>query len=647
MGHSILCVDADRNLCEVLAKALQAEGYAVAMEYEGERALALIEEDAPDLVLLDLFLPGRDGFSVLEAIRALPEPACRTGVVLLSGCSPTPEYQQRARLLDAVALLAKPVPLERLKGVVAERLGEVKRPVPSTEQPARVPTQSSGRDLSGRLERFSFAALLHHLHGLRASGVLNLAMGRRRKWVQLRDGYPTAVRSNLISECLGNFLAATGRISPEAMHESRRRMSSGRLQGEILVAMEALSEEKVSEALREQAEAKLFDIFGWRGGTFRFEFGAHLQRASGLARRSPANLILRGVRTRMPLERIDAWLSAQRHLRLVRGQESFYRFQEIDLEHVHRRLVEELEQGRPLGKILKADEATRRTVYGLVRSGILELVADGAGERPPAPSRSAPAPVSRPATPDPVHGPEEEARRAELSALAQRFADCSFFEILDVAETAQPDEIRGAYERLAEIAHPDRVNASSAAVRRLAAEVFGHVERAYETLSNPRRRQMYLLDRQRAHREIAAQEEGRRAVVAERHFLDGEAALRQRAYEVALRCFGLALEYYPEEGEYHSHYGWALHLCHPDDAAMAGEALEHCKRGIKLATDREKPYLLLGRLCKAIGRVGAAEKMFTRAVQIQPGCVEALRELRLINMRRQNEKGFIGRLLRR
>jgi hypothetical protein len=39
--------------------------------------------------------------------------------------------------------------------------------------------------------------------------------------------------------------------------------------------------------------------------------------------------------------------------------------------------------------------------------------------------------------------------------------------------------------------------------------------------------------------------------------------------------------------------------------------------------------------------------MFTRAVQVQPDCVEALRELRLINMRRQKEKGFIGRLLRR
>ncbi len=39
--------------------------------------------------------------------------------------------------------------------------------------------------------------------------------------------------------------------------------------------------------------------------------------------------------------------------------------------------------------------------------------------------------------------------------------------------------------------------------------------------------------------------------------------------------------------------------------------------------------------------------MFTRAVQIQPECLEGLRELRLINMRRKKSKGLIGRLLRR
>ncbi len=94
-------------------------------------------------------------------------------------------------------------------------------------------------------------------------------------------------------------------------------------------------------------------------------------------------------------------------------------------------------------------------------------------------------------------------------------------------------------------------------------------------------------------------------------------------------------------------YGYALHMCHPDDTQIVQEALEHAKRGMKLASDREKPYLLMGRLCKAIGRPGAAEKMFTRAVQIQPDCVEALRELRLINMRRHRSKGLIGRLLGR
>jgi hypothetical protein len=55
----------------------------------------------------------------------------------------------------------------------------------------------------------------------------------------------------------------------------------------------------------------------------------------------------------------------------------------------------------------------------------------------------------------------------------------------------------------------------------------------------------------------------------------------------------------------------------------------------------------MGRLYKAIGRADVAEKMFTRAVQIHPECVEALRELRLINMRREKSKGLIGRLLRR
>jgi CheY-like chemotaxis protein len=645
MGASLLCVDHDRQLCQVMARALEAEGYQVTTEHDGERALALVRKAPPDLVLLDLMLSGRDGFSLLEGIRELPEPACYVPVVLLSDFSPTPEYKRRAEDLHAVALLTKPVRLEDLVAVVSRQLGENKPDPPAREAVPRKAGRSTGRALSGRLDRFPFPALLHHLHGLRASGVLHLSAGRKRKWVQLRDGYPTALRSNLVNECLGNFLERSGRISSEVMRESLRELKRGgrRLQGEILVAMRVLSEEEISQALREQAEEKLFEIFGWKGGSFRFDFGAVLRRASGLARRSPANLILKGVRTRTQLERIDGWLRTHSDAALAPGRSPFYRFQEVVLDPEERAWVEALDGTHRVGEFLQAPEGRRRTLYGLVRTGLVEL------RRSEAPGRaSAPAPLpGEGAAPAGAASSEEERMRAELADMAARFQGGSHFEILGVEENSSDEEIRTAYERIAAQAHPDRVNASSSAVRHLAEEVFSQVERAFETLSDPFRRTEYELERKRRDRVAAQREEANRALEAEKQFQLGETALRDRAYETALRCFGRALELNPEEGEYHAHYGYALHMCHPDDAQMVQEALEHAKRGMKLASDREKPYLLLGRLCKATGRSGAAEKMFTRAIQIQPNCVEALRELRLINMRRQKQRGLIGRLLRR
>ncbi|MBW2359729.1 MAG: response regulator [Deltaproteobacteria bacterium] len=633
MGFSILCVDADRNLCQVMAKALEAVGHTVETEHDGERALALIAEEAPDLVLLDLFLPGRDGFSVLEAVRKLPGPAQATPVLLLSGCSVTPEYQQRAARLAAAALLTKPVPLAELTACVSRELGTSKSLESVAQRGAFAAVRS---EFSGELERFSFAALLHHLHGSRATGVLHLQAGRKRKWVQLRDGYPVGVRSNLLGETLGNLLERRGRVSAAVVRESRERLGDGQLQGEMLVAMEVLSEEELSAVLREQADAKLHEIFEWSSGRFRFEFGGQLHRASGMVRRSPANIILGGVRSRMSLERIDSWLEAQRHLLLARAEEPFYRFQEVELEPEYRCLVEGLGSGRALEEFLSADEGTRRTLFGLLRAGLLDVHAAGS-----------PRPEPTPASAEATTGLEREVQRADLAAMVERFANESAFEILDVPEDVGAKELQAAYERMSARTHPDRVSSHGAAVRRLAAETFAHVERAYERLRDPELRQRYISEHRSLQRVDREQAAGRRAHLAEQHFQQGKGAVEQRQHQNALAHFGKALELFPEEGEYHAYYAWALHLCHPDDVTMTEEAIEHCKRGMKLASDREKPYLFMGRLCKVTGRAGVAERMFTRAVQIQPDCVEALRELRLINMRREKEKGLIRRLLRR
>jgi CheY-like chemotaxis protein/tetratricopeptide (TPR) repeat protein len=634
LAGTILCVDNDRSLTEILASALSGQGYTVLTAIDGDQAVAMVAEHEPDLVMVDLILPRRDGFAVLEAIRAMSGEVADTKAIILSGCSQTPHSRDRSIELGVLEVLTKPIPLDELLAVVSRHIGEVKQAVRSVPKG----TQGVSRGLSGTLEQMSIPELLHHLHGLRATGVLHLVSARKRKWIELRDGYPLSIRSNLVNECLGNFLVRSGKISQAVMAESRRRMRDGRRQGEILVAMEILSEQEITDSLLRQADEKLLELFAWETGTYRFEMGGELHRSNSLGVvGSPANLILRGVCGRFPLERVESYLKSHADCFVAPGESPFYQFQEIDLDAEHEEVLSGLGGTVRLSRFLDADERLKRTLFALVTVGLLELRTSESTSGQSAPRRAG---QSTPPTAD-------DERRARLTLIAEQTSSQTYFELLGIDTTASAEETRSAYERLAAKVHPDQYNQSSRAVQQMAERVFEHITQAYQTLSDSRRRSEYVLNVRRDERDAEIQLESERALQAEKEFQRGEALLAQRAYEKALASFGKALELYPGEGDYHAHFGYTLHLCHPGDAAMVQEAMEHVLRGIKLAGHREKSYLFLGRLYKAIGRPGTAEKMFARAVQIQPQSVEALRELRLISMRRGKNKGLIRRLLRR
>lgn len=237
--------------------------------------------------------------------------------------------------------------------------------------------------------------------------------------------------------------------------------------------------------------------------------------------------------------------------------------------------------------------------------------------------------------------------RSELADLAKSLSNRNYFEILGVSQSCNESGLERAYENLARRVHPDRFQTASLSIRELASEVYDRVCEAYETIRDKKRRQQYILELQMGARRIQRDDAGRCALDAETAFQAGVTFIQKRNYEDALVRFGKALEIKPDDGEYYAHYGWCVYLCNPDSPAMVEEAIEHVKRGVHLANDREKPLLFLGRLYKVIGKIGHAEKMFTRAVQIQPECVEAMRELRLINLRREKGRGLIKRLLRR
>ncbi len=70
----MLVVDDEPNIVVSLEFLLGQAGYQVAVARDGHAALRLAGEFAPDLVLLDLMLPGLDGYEVLQALRARREP---------------------------------------------------------------------------------------------------------------------------------------------------------------------------------------------------------------------------------------------------------------------------------------------------------------------------------------------------------------------------------------------------------------------------------------------------------------------------------------------------------------------------------------------------------------------------------------------
>lgn len=66
---SVLVVDDDVNICEVIRIYLERDNFSVSVCYDGKKAVELFKEKAPDIVILDIMLPGMDGWQVCREIR--------------------------------------------------------------------------------------------------------------------------------------------------------------------------------------------------------------------------------------------------------------------------------------------------------------------------------------------------------------------------------------------------------------------------------------------------------------------------------------------------------------------------------------------------------------------------------------------------
>ena len=121
MHKKILIADDEQNIVISLEFLMKREGYEVSVAADGEEALARTLEVRPDLVMLDVMMPKRNGFDVCQAIKGDPELA---GIKVLMLTAKGRETEMaRGLAMGADAYMTKPFSTKELVAKVRELLG--------------------------------------------------------------------------------------------------------------------------------------------------------------------------------------------------------------------------------------------------------------------------------------------------------------------------------------------------------------------------------------------------------------------------------------------------------------------------------------------------------------------------------------------
>ena len=109
-GQRILVVDDDQDILDSTSLAFQAEGAEVVLAADGNTAVSMFLAERPDGVVLDMMLPARSGFLVLEKIRETTD----SPPVVMVTANQGRRHLIYAENLGVSAYLIKPIPLQRL-----------------------------------------------------------------------------------------------------------------------------------------------------------------------------------------------------------------------------------------------------------------------------------------------------------------------------------------------------------------------------------------------------------------------------------------------------------------------------------------------------------------------------------------------------
>ena len=119
-GYSILIVDDDLDILESFELAMRVEGATTQTASDGTAAISECQNHQPDAIILDMMLPKRSGFLVLEELQHMEKPP----VIVMVTANEGKRHMAYAKSLGVAAYLNKPVSLDRLIDTVSSLLRE-------------------------------------------------------------------------------------------------------------------------------------------------------------------------------------------------------------------------------------------------------------------------------------------------------------------------------------------------------------------------------------------------------------------------------------------------------------------------------------------------------------------------------------------
>ena len=113
----LLVVDDNHDNAEIIKQYLEARGYPIAVAYDGDEALTQFEIVKPSVVLLDVMMPGRDGWEVCRLMKQHPTLGKRVRIIMVTALAEW-EDKQEALQTGADDYVEKPFDLSKLAATV-------------------------------------------------------------------------------------------------------------------------------------------------------------------------------------------------------------------------------------------------------------------------------------------------------------------------------------------------------------------------------------------------------------------------------------------------------------------------------------------------------------------------------------------------